>query len=509
MQINFKTLNLTNFKNHQSLTVNFGERTVVTGDNAEGKSSISEAVTWLLYGTDTVGSKLDPTPTTYESDSTHVELSFDVDGVETSLGRELVKGKAKYFVNEVPSKASEFNESVEQLYDKDLFLSLFNPNYFFTMHWEKQRGMVLQYVTAPANKEVFKELPKLQAEKLSVLVKKHLLDELDKIHRNNKNKLEKTYIAAQSRTKTLKDQLDEQAPRTPLESLQAELSQFVKARNEIEQSIEGQQDTNSKINVLQNQINALNKERDHIKEMHGKVKGEQIQDTCRTCKQTLQDEAIKAVEADKEHRIEQVKSQFNQTISKRKELEEELKTLEFIDVSEQLKKAHELQEKIMPIEREISMHKQFEAMQEQVKQAQEDEQKTLETLNDSIFILDAIKAFRSKEAELQAKKVQDLLENLSIKLFDVVKSTGELKPTFEIMMDGKEHKKLSLSESIRAGLELRDVLSEQSDLILPCFVDNSESITRFKEPNGQLIMAKVVAGQELKIESEEITNGEI
>src|SRR5690606_29790752 len=73
---------------------------------------------------------------------------------------------------------------------------------------EKQRAMVMQYVTAPANKEVLKELPKPQADKLSELVKKHSLDDLQKLHRDNKNKMDKAYIAAQSRTKTLKEQLN-------------------------------------------------------------------------------------------------------------------------------------------------------------------------------------------------------------------------------------------------------------------------------------------------------------
>jgi hypothetical protein len=68
-------------------------------------------------------------------------------------------------------------------------------------------------------------------------------------------------------------------------------------------------------------------------------------------------------------------------------------------------------------------------------------------------------------------------------------------------MDGKDYRKLSLSESIRAGLELRDVLSQQSGLIAPTFVDNAESITRFKQPNGQLIISRVVADQELTIEA--------
>jgi DNA repair exonuclease SbcCD ATPase subunit len=504
LQIKFKTLALSNFKSHQDLTVNFGERTVALGDNAKGKSSIGEAITFLLYGNDLMGSKLDPSPVTYKADNTLVELLLNVDGKDVLLGRELVKGKAKYYINEVPSKAGEFNEVVDQLFDKDLFLSLFNPNYFFTLHWEKQRGMVLQYVTAPANKEVFRELPKPQADKLSELVKKHSLEQLNKIHRENKTKLDKVYIAAQSRTKTLKEQFESQAPTVPMESLQAELNQFVKERNAIEQSIDGQQTINGRINVLQNQINALNQERDHFRDHFNHLKDEEIQDTCRVCNQSLQDEAIKAVEAEKEQRVEKVRAQFQGTVNKRKALEEELQTLEYVDVSEQMAKARSLQEKISPIEREIGKHKDIKYLEEQVVAAQKSEEETLESLNGSIVIIDAIKDFHAKEAELQAKKVQDLFENLSIKLFETVKTTGDNKPTFVVQMDNKDYLKLSLSESIRAGLELRDVLSEQSNVIAPCFIDNAESITKFKEPNGQLIMAKVVEGKELTIENEEV-----
>lgn len=502
MQIKFKSLNLTNFKCHKDLEVKFGDLTKILADNYQGKSSIGEAITWLLYGTDMLGSKLDPSPTTYEADNTLASLVLDVDGKDVLLGREIVNGSNKYYIDEVPSKATEFNEVVEQLFNKDLFLSLFNPSYFFTMHWEKQRGMVLQYVIAPANKEVLKDLPKVQAEKLGELVKKHSLEQLDRKHRANKTKLDKTYIAAQSRTRTLKEQLEQQAPTVPLESLQAELSQLIKERNGIEQSIEGQQETNHKINRLQNQINMFNQERDSIRLQHEKLKAEQTQDTCRVCNQTLQDEAVKAVEAEKEQRVEQVKLQFKVAVDNRKALEAELAALEYVDVSEQMEKARTLQDKIGPIEYEVSKYGQFESLQEQVVEAEKNEKETLESLNSSIFIIDAIKEFKAKEAELQAKKVQDLFDNLTIKLFETVKSTREDKPTFVVQMDNKDYLKLSLSESIRAGLELRDVLSEQSNVIAPCFVDNAESITRFKEPNGQLIMAKVVADKELEVVSE-------
>lgn len=502
MQIKFKTLTLTNFKSHEDLEVKFGDLTKILADNAKGKSSIGEAITWLLYGTDAVGSKLDPTPVTYKADETTATLLLNVDGKDLLLGRGLKKGKAHYYVNEVPSKAGEFNEILDQLFDKDLNLSLFNPNYFFMLHWEKQREMILRYTTAPANKEVFKELPKPQSDKLSVLVKKHSLVELDKIHRANKTKLDKQYIAAQSRTKTLKEQLDQQIPTVPLESLQAELGQLTKERNAIEEVTDKAQTNNGRINVLNSKITSLTEQIDYGKNDHANLKNRELDLNCHACGQEITESAKKVTEQFKTDQLKQIAERVNPLIKVRKDLREELAGLEYVDVSQQMEKARALQDKISPIEHEISKYKQLDVLKEQVIAAEVSEKETLESLNDSIFIIDAIKDFNAKEAELQAEKVQGLFEKLSIKLFETVKSTGENKPTFVVQVDGKDYAKLSLSESIKAGLELRDVLSLQSEIIAPCFVDNAESITKFKEPNGQLIISRVVPGQELTIESE-------
>ncbi|MDT2306386.1 hypothetical protein P7H21_23900 [Paenibacillus larvae] len=88
-----------------------------------------------------------------------------MDGKDVLLSRGIEKGKATYYINDVPSKAKEYEELVKSLFDKDLFLSLYNPSYYFTLKWNEQRELLLRYVSAPANKEVFAQLPKQQAEK--------------------------------------------------------------------------------------------------------------------------------------------------------------------------------------------------------------------------------------------------------------------------------------------------------------------------------------------------------
>ncbi|MCM3411489.1 AAA family ATPase [Metabacillus litoralis] len=508
MQINFKALTLQEFKSHQDLRVSFGEVTKITGDNGKGKSTIPQAISWLLYGTDALGSKLDPAPITYEGEETKVTLLISVDEIDVLLGRGLKKGKVQYYINDVPKKAGEFNDVIDNLFDKDLFLSLYNPNYFPSMHWEKQRELLLRYVTPSPNKEILKHLPEEQGKHLGALLKKHNLSDIERIHRENKTKQDKKHIAAKSKTKTLKDQLD-QLPEVnaPLDSLKVELSQIDKQVRELETQYDKAADANREYTKVQSQIHALQDQIDMSKERWPSLKNEVIEDTCRTCKRPLDEESVEAVVADKENRIVEYKGNHTELIKKRDELKAKLDEMEYIDASEKMEQIRTLDSSGQPLREAIQAYSQLERLQVQVNEAEIDEKSILDSLNESIFTLDCIKAFKAKEAELQAEKVQALFTTLSVRLFKQNKGDGEYKPDFEIEMDGKPYSKLSLSEGIRAGLELRDVLCNQSEIVTPVFVDNAESITSFKEPVGQLIMCRVVAGQDLLIEVEETQNG--
>ncbi|MDU5949080.1 MAG: ATPase, partial [Paenibacillus macerans] len=119
--------------------------------------------------------------------------------------------------------------------------------------------------------------------------------------------------------------------------------------------------------------------------------------------------------------------------------------------------------------------------------------------------LDAIKAYRAKEAELQAEKVQALFTTLQIRLFKFVKTTGEYESDFSIQMSGKDYATLSTGEKIAAGLELTEVLHKQSGLIVPTFIDGIGEYTGEVAVYGQLITGRAVKGQKLKIETEDLS----
>ena len=503
MNINFKSLTLKNFKSHSDLSVHFGEVTEITGDNTEGKTSIGESLTWLLYSVDMSGStKFDPKPITYDAKETEVTLLLQVDDKELLLGKEKQKGKkdASYYVNENPKKFKEYTELVNELFrNKETFLSLFNPLYFPSLHWEKQREMIMRYVSTPANKEVLKGLPKPQSEALAPLLKKNKIEDINEKHKKMVTKLREQYIAAESRTKTLKEHLNNTAPTVPVESLKVELSQLHKERGAIRSTLDEASAKNKEYTELERKADNLLANIDSLRAMYKETKQTESKETCETCGQPLDESKRELINKSKADKLAGIKGKAEAIAKERTIITQQLNGMEKVDTAAEYAKLDELQAKITPIERELDKYKELQSLEADIEAAQSAETQTLRDLNNAIFIIDSVKAFKQKEAELQAEKVQALFTTLTIKLTEIQKN-GEPKNTFEIELNGKPFSKLSLSESIRAGLELRDVLSQQSGVVAPCFVDNGESITKFKEPSGQLIVTRVVAGRKLKVE---------
>ena len=50
-----KSLEIKNFKSFRDRTVEFGDKTTISGQNTSGKTTIFDAFTWLLFGKDSLG----------------------------------------------------------------------------------------------------------------------------------------------------------------------------------------------------------------------------------------------------------------------------------------------------------------------------------------------------------------------------------------------------------------------------------------------------------------------
>ncbi len=110
-----------------------------------------------------------------------------------------------------------------------------------------------------------------------------------------------------------------------------------------------------------------------------------------------------------------------------------------------------------------------------------------------------VTVYASKRAEMTFSALK--MNRVEISLFDVVKSTGEWKDAFKFTYNGRRYDRLSLSEKVRAGMEVSELVKRLTGRNYPVFVDNMESIDDLENarPTGQLFLAKCVSKAELSV----------
>lgn len=173
--IRIQKLSLENFKCHKALTIDFGGReTSIYGDNATGKSSIYDGLTWLLFGKDSRGSADAEAIKPLGADGqvadhqavTAVEAEFLVDTGEDSqitvLRRTLKEvwsskrgcptpeysgNVSEYAVDGVPMKKNGFDAAVKELVGEGLFRMLTSVRYFSAdLKWQERRAVLFDMV---------------------------------------------------------------------------------------------------------------------------------------------------------------------------------------------------------------------------------------------------------------------------------------------------------------------------------------------------------------------------
>ena len=155
-KIIFKSLSLLNFKGIRNLHVSFGENlTVISGRNAAGKTSIADAIMWVLFDVGYDGNKLEPK--TFDKNHEIIkeipheaELTLLVDGDQIVLKRSLSdawKGDKctntyKYYVDGDVTTAGDFKKIVEDICPDSVFRRISSATNFCSLPWQKQRELL-------------------------------------------------------------------------------------------------------------------------------------------------------------------------------------------------------------------------------------------------------------------------------------------------------------------------------------------------------------------------------
>lgn len=143
MDIVFHKINIKNFKSIMNLSIEFEDKTFIYGANEVGKTTIYDAISYVLTGKNSLGiSNFDILPIEDETLSPFVELTIDIDGNITIISRQFVaefdkekkyngKHKTICYVNSLKYGVKEFESWIESHICKiEAFKLIFEPGYF-------------------------------------------------------------------------------------------------------------------------------------------------------------------------------------------------------------------------------------------------------------------------------------------------------------------------------------------------------------------------------------------
>lgn len=170
MNIKIKSITLRNFKGLRDVSFDFdGRNATIIGDNGTGKTTIFDALTWVLFGKDSHNSTdidiktIDATGEPMHRAEHFVEVALDVDGSTQTLRRtyreiwskprgssdlRFVGHESAFAVNgvEVGTKAA-YDKIISEWINDDVFRMLTDPMYFNTrVDWKGRRAALLALV---------------------------------------------------------------------------------------------------------------------------------------------------------------------------------------------------------------------------------------------------------------------------------------------------------------------------------------------------------------------------
>ena len=169
-ELRIHSLTLDNFKCHRHLEIHLqGRNASIFGDNATGKTSIYDALVWLLFDKDSSGNgsknfeikPLDANGEVRDHDAlTAVEAVLLVGGEEVTLRRTYKEvwttkrgsseatydgNTSEYYVDGVPCKRNAFQEKVNELVNEDTFRLLTSVSHFAAgIPWQERRKVLFQ-----------------------------------------------------------------------------------------------------------------------------------------------------------------------------------------------------------------------------------------------------------------------------------------------------------------------------------------------------------------------------
>tara|TARA_R110000850_G_scaffold277065_1_gene421998 strand:+ start:7182 stop:9260 length:2079 start_codon:yes stop_codon:yes gene_type:complete len=182
--ITLQSLSLLNFKGIKSLSIDFNDQTNIFGANGTGKTTISDAFTWLLFGKDSTDRKdfeiktLDSSGNIIPKIEHEVSASLLIDNDVVTLRRILKENWVKkrgsetsefagnvtdLYWNDVPLNVTEFTKKVNEVLNEQVFKMITSPIYFNSIKWQDRRNLLIDIFGEVSNEDIAKGNPAYEA----------------------------------------------------------------------------------------------------------------------------------------------------------------------------------------------------------------------------------------------------------------------------------------------------------------------------------------------------------
>ncbi|NLB91158.1 MAG: AAA family ATPase [Clostridiales bacterium] len=278
MEMKLLSLDIRNFKGIKEEHFSFGgEDYEIFGGNATGKTSVFDALSWLLFGKNSEDSTtFSIKPVDMQGEKVvgvipEVTALFDIDGTEVELKKRLDEEWRKKsgeseksydgdtvsaFIDGVPKKIDrEYNEYIKSLADETILKIGLYHRFFMDMHYKDKRNVLLS-LTQKNPDEILKARPEFEG--VDALLKGQSIEDAKKRLQEEKRRTKQEYDGIPARIDELKKTvvtLDER----DISKAEKELTLLTKKREEINKAILALQKGNGEQSALLTELASLKK----------------------------------------------------------------------------------------------------------------------------------------------------------------------------------------------------------------------------------------------------------
>jgi DNA repair exonuclease SbcCD ATPase subunit len=287
-------LEIRNFKGipYFAMTLD-GFKASVFGDNATGKTTLFDSVTWLLFDKDSQNKKDFSIKTLSDGKELHglehsVEATFDYNGKALELKKvysekwtkkrgsatqEFTGHTTDYYIDGVPSKKNEYQAKVDSIIKEDIFKLITSPSFFNEqVKWQDRRKTLLDICGDISTEEVISSNNELY--RLNAILNGRSIEDHRKViaaRRTEINKeLEKIPVRIDEIKRSLPqlDGIEKQVLETEISRLNTEIDEKMTLINNIRNG--------SAVSALQKQIQEIEIDLLKIKQAHQESSNEQV-----------------------------------------------------------------------------------------------------------------------------------------------------------------------------------------------------------------------------------------